>query len=71
MFKSRQQSEKTPSDRAEPVKVRVGAGQGDAANDQPLQEIEVSPEAAELVKQLQTELDEAVDARKRALAGIW
>src|SRR5215470_10381935 len=34
----------------------------------PVREIEVSAEAAELVKQLQTELDEAVEARKRALA---
>src|SRR3954467_3389750 len=33
-----------------------------------MQEIEMSDEAADLVKQLQAELDEAVEARKRALA---
>ena len=33
-----------------------------------VQQIECSEEAAQLVKQLQTELDEAVEARKRALA---
>jgi molecular chaperone GrpE len=38
----------------------------DAATD--MQEIEMSDEAAEIVKQLQAELDEAVEARKRALA---
>lgn len=40
-------------------------GNGDAQDTQP---IEVSEEAAEIVKQLQAELDEAVEARKRALA---
>lgn len=49
-------------------------GDGEAMNDAApdtatdMHEIEMSDEAAEIVKQLQAELDEAVEARKRALA---
>ena len=42
------------------------AASPDAATD--MHEVEMSDEAAEIVKQLQSELDEAVEARKRALA---
>jgi molecular chaperone GrpE len=49
-----------------------GDGNDDAASARDvstdMQDIELSEEAAEIVKQLQAELDEAVEARKRALA---
>jgi molecular chaperone GrpE len=67
MFKSRPQPEpkETPK---QSQSANVSENQDEASDQTQVQEIEMSVEAADLVKQLQSELDEAVEARKRALA---
>lgn len=62
MQRSNQQPERRDGERD----MNEETGSPDSATD--MHEIEMSDEAAEIVKQLQAELDEAVEARKRALA---
>src|SRR5439155_5203833 len=68
MFKSRQQKpDETPARPSNVARPEDGS-EVPAGQSAQVEEIELSEQAADLVKQLQSELDEAVEARKRALA---
>ena len=60
---------KKPGEDRNPADAGIATG-GNRESGEPaeVQQIECSEEAAQLVRQLQSELDEAVEARKRALA---